>query len=180
MSPSVRVPLQLLVVGAVAVVLAAEPRTARATDTTVTARPDLAAEMVLEINRVRHEHGLRPLRVTAGLRRAGDAHARSMAAGGFFSHVTPRGATFGRRIRLYYPGATTSSWSAGENLLWASPDIAAGPAVQRWLESPPHRANVLQPRWTEIGAAAITAERAGGVFGGRRTTIVVVAFGTRH
>ena len=142
--------------------------------------PTLAGAIVRELNEVRAARGLRPLRVSPELRRAALAHSRSMAVGGFFAHDAPGGATFGERIRRHYPRSRARSWSAGENLLWASPDIGAGEAVEQWLASAPHRANVLRPAWRDVGVGAVHVASAGGYFGGRPAVIVTVAFGTRR
>ena len=145
------------------------------------ANDDLAAGVLHELNRIRLEHGLHPLRPSVSLGRAANVHTRSMAAGGFFAHDAPGGATFRERIRRFYPGAKKAqSWSAGENLLWASPDIDPQRALELWLESPAHRANVLKRDWTEVGVAAAVAASPGGFFGGRRTTLVTVAFAVRR
>jgi uncharacterized protein YkwD len=48
-----------------------------------------------------------------------------------------------------------------------------------WLNSPPHRKNLLTPGWREIGLSAVHVAAAPGVFEGRETTIVTADFGTR-
>jgi uncharacterized protein YkwD len=47
------------------------------------------------------------------------------------------------------------------------------------MNSPPHRANLLSPRWREVGLAAVHVGRAPGVYGGREVTIVTADFGVR-
>lgn len=166
-----------LVVAFAAGLFASAPAAAGASESRVAVRADLALAVVAELNDVRRAHGLRPLRISSRLTRAANAHARSMEARGFFAHSTPRGETFGQRIRRFYAPTASARWGAGENLLWASPDIEAAAAVQLWLESPPHRRNLLDRGWTEIGIGALTSQSAAGFFGGARTTIVVAEFG---
>ncbi len=131
------------------------------------------------MNEVRRARGLRALRVSAALTRAAVDHSRSMMLLGFFAHDVPAGETYTQRIRRYYPGKSVRSWGAGENLLWASPEISAREAVARWLGSPPHRANILRPGWRDVGVAALRAASARGVFASHSVVVVSVEFGTR-
>lgn len=132
-----------------------------------------------ELNRVRSEQGLAALRTARPLRRAADGHAASMARLGYFSHTSADGTTFDRRIGRFYRVGRSSYWAVGENLLWASPAVSAEEAVSRWMASPGHRRNILNPRYRQIGISAVRAARAPGLFGGREVTIVVTDFGVR-
>jgi uncharacterized protein YkwD len=67
----------------------------------------------------------------------------------------------------------------GENLLWGAPDIGALRAFNLWLGSPMHRANLLSPRWREIGIGAMHSSKAPGLYGGRPATVVTADFGVR-
>ena len=49
-----------------------------------------------------------------------------------------------------------------------------------WLNSPPHRANLLQPKWREIGLGGVHAASAPGAFGGLPATILTADFGVRR
>jgi uncharacterized protein YkwD len=67
----------------------------------------------------------------------------------FFAHVNPDGQTPADRIAAAgYPRSPL----VGENILWGE-ERAGTPvrAVRAWMHSPGHRANILQPRYTEIG-----------------------------
>ena len=55
----------------------------------------------------------------------------------------------------WYPLAGYRSWSVGENLLWSSPGVDPARALDLWMGSPEHRANILNPRWREIGIGAV-------------------------
>lgn len=152
-------------------------------DPPVPLSPDLApvqgGDVLRELNRVRRLRGLRALRSSAPLRNAARAHTLAMGRRGFFSHSSPNGAPFWRRIERFYPSAGYGSWAVGENLAWDDP--AAGPSgiVRTWLASPEHRANLLSRTWHEIGLAAVTFPAAPGVYRGRRVTIVTADFGAR-
>ena len=139
----------------------------------------LEAQVLAEVNSTRRQHGLRPLRFSVGLARAADAHSRDMARRGYFSHTSPDGAAFWRRVERFYPSAGFHTWSVGENLVWASPDLTSSSALSLWMGSPPHRANLVNRRWREIGLSAVHVPVAPGVFGGQAVTIVTANFGSR-
>jgi uncharacterized protein YkwD len=153
---------------------------------TLSERNALESRVVARINAVRTNHGLRPVRVVSRLATAADRHARSMAAQAYFRHELftpsrePDWTSFGRWIRWYYPGPGYSSWSAGENLAWGTPDLSARETVKRWLQSPPHRANLLAPGWRNLGVAAVHVASPTGYYGAwDEVTIVVADFGRR-
>ncbi|MEW5755395.1 MAG: CAP domain-containing protein [Pseudomonadota bacterium] len=89
-----------------------------------------------------------PLAWHCNLEQAAQGHSTSMADNDFFSHIGLDGSNPGERIT-----ATGYIWRAyGEN-------IAAGysteeDVVNGWLNSPGHCANLMNPRFTEIGTAS--------------------------
>lgn len=135
------------------------------------------APLVRLINRTRSAHGLPALRISRELVRAAEAHAREMGRQGFFAHESADGTSAGDRIRRFY--RVTGRWIVGENLLWRSPDVTPGQALQMWLASPPHRHVLLLASFREIGVAAVHVTAAGGAYGGHDVTIVVADFGGR-
>jgi hypothetical protein len=53
----------------------------------------------------------------------------------------------------YMRGART--WTVGENLVWGTGPLSTPQAlVTAWMNSPPHRENLLRPTFREIGVAA--------------------------
>jgi uncharacterized protein YkwD len=137
-------------------------------------------DVIQEINAMRMEHGLPPLRVSAELTAAANAHSREMLQYGFFSHLSAKGVAFSRRMRTEYRAAGYRTWSVGENLIWSSPDLTADQAVQAWFNDPPHRANLLSPKWREIGLGSGHASDAPGLYGGRAVTVLTADFGVRR
>src|SRR5262245_13442419 len=89
------------------------------------------------VNAVRRQHGLVPLRLNRGLGEAARGHSQSMAEHGFFRHTSYDGSEFWRRIKSVYQPLAGRSWSTGENLVWASPELSAEEAVDLWMKSPP-------------------------------------------
>ena len=104
------------------------------------------------INSERGRHGLAPLRLNRRLSAAAAAHAGDMNARNYFSHDSLDGGSFVDRIRRagYLSGAR--SWTVGENLAWGSRGRAAPQMItQSWMNSPGHRANILNSAFREIG-----------------------------
>jgi uncharacterized protein YkwD len=105
-----------------------------------------------QINQVRAAHGLRPVALVYGLQRAARVHSSDMVARDYFLHESgPGGEAFSRRIgRFWHPNA--AGVSIGEILAWGSGTFASpAAAVRGWLNSPPHRAILLSPRFTLVG-----------------------------
>jgi uncharacterized protein YkwD len=168
----------LLLVLAVAFVAASGAGAARRTHS-VALRP-LESGVLIDINAFRRAHGLARLRLSPQLNRASRQHSEQMASDGYFAHESLDGSAFWRRIQRFYPSSHARLWSVGENLLWSSPAVDARRALQMWLASPEHRANLMNPRWREIGVSAVHAVGAPGVYHGLEVTIVTTDFGVRR
>ena len=140
----------------------------------------LEAQVLVEMNTVRRSRGLKPLRSSTRLAAAADAHSRAMARRGFFSHNSADGSPFSKRIERFYGPRGYRYWSVGENLLWSSPSVDAAGALKMWMNSPPHRANMLARGWREVGLSAVHVPSAPGVYGGREVTVVTADFGVRR
>lgn len=136
--------------------------------------------IVAEINRVRRRFGLRALSTSSDLARAGDAHARSLALAGLFTHDWPDGRSFGKWIERFYPSTLYRTWAAGENLLWTSGTLKPRDAVQLWLDSPAHRRVLLSRRWREVGLGVVRAFDAPGAYGGLHVFVAAAEFGMRR
>lgn len=102
--------------------------------TLVTAAP---ASMLDGVNAYRASNGKPKLAGDPRLAAAAQAHADDMARNNFFSHTGSDGSRPSERVtRAGY------AWSAvAENLALNSTDCAA--AVTQWVNSPPHKTNML-------------------------------------
>jgi uncharacterized protein YkwD len=149
-------------------------------DSPATAMRSLEQDVLVNLNALRRQHGLVPLRFSPKLAAAARHHSTDMANRGYFSHSSANGSSFSRRIARFYSASGRRYWAVGENLLWSSPDVDAARAIDMWLESPPHRKIMLTARWREVGLSAVHATAAPGTFGGREVTIVTADFGVRH
>ena len=137
------------------------------------------ADIVRRMNAIRTARGLRPLRVSRQLSAAAAYHTNQMGLRGFFEHESANGADFWKRIERFYPSRRARSWSVGENILWGSPEVSASTAVREWMQSPPHRANILSREWRDVGLGAAHFDSAPGEYRGGPVTIVTADFGTR-
>jgi uncharacterized protein YkwD len=140
----------------------------------------LESAVVARINAVRRSRGLRPLRHNSRLAAAADYHSRDMGRRGYFEHDSANGTAFWRRIERFYPSRGFRSWTVGENLLWGTDRYGAAFAVREWMNSPPHRQNILSRDWREVGIGAAFFASAPGEYRGRPVTIVTADFGSRR
>ena len=171
---------------AVVGVLASAP-IAAATGTTVhrgerqqvLALPSLNTTIVARVNAIRVAHGLRRVTIAPGLVAAARLHTRQMAETGRFEHESPDGTPFWQRVRHFYGKVGFRGWTVGETLVWQSPAATAAGVVTAWLDSPPHRRILLDPRWHEVGVGAVQDSAAPGDFEGLQATIVTADFGVR-
>ena len=155
---------------------AGAPRRSRARSAAMAA---LESSVIDRMNAVRRARGLRPLRLNARLRAAALFHSRDMGRRGYFEHDSISGTPFWRRIERFYPSRGFASWTVGENLLWGSDTYDGRFAVREWMNSPPHRHNILSRSWREVGIGAVYFANAPGEYRGRPVTIVTADFVSR-
>lgn len=102
-------------------------------------------EVIQLTNQFRQENGLDPLNFDPQLATAAQNHSQDMAIQDFFSHTGLNGSNIGDRV-----DATGYDFStAGENI--AAGYSTAERVVDGWINSDGHRANLLNPDFTEIG-----------------------------
>jgi len=176
----------LLAVAAVAVALILLPGSAEASGcvaanatTAHATKRQIVRATLCELNRMRSQHGLHRLRLNKRLSRAARRHARDMARRNYFSHDTLGGGSFLDRIRRtgYLRGA--HSWIVGENLAWGSRGYSRPQVIMRmWMNSPGHRANILNGAFREIGIGV--AYDAPVAHGGHPAGTYATDFGAKH
>ena len=106
---------------------------------------DLGPGYVDTINAIRAKAGRSPLKVSAALTKAAAGHVRDMAANNFFSHTGSDGSRMSDRARRVGYGFC----HIAENIGAGYPSVDA--ALKGWMDSPPHRKNMLSPNVTELG-----------------------------
>jgi uncharacterized protein YkwD len=124
----------------------AQTTTAAPPPPVTTAPPDASAQaqVVSLVNAARKDAGCGPLATDASLTTAAQGHASDMAQRDYFEHTTPEGVTFDQRIRnagYSRPGA--------ENI--AKGARTADSVMELWMNSPGHRANILNCDLNTIG-----------------------------
>ncbi|MBA3788768.1 hypothetical protein H0X32_00015 [Patescibacteria group bacterium] len=127
----------------------------------------VSATLVDLTNQDRQDNQLQTLTVNPILVRAAQAKADDMARYSYFAHVSPSGIN----SWYWFKQAGYPFIYAGENLAVDFTDSSQ--VNQAWLNSPTHRANILNGHFTQIGIA--TAQ---GTFQGHSTIFVVQMFGT--
>lgn len=95
----------------------------------------------------------RPLSWSNSLGIAAQGHSRAMARDNYFAHQDPDGDTPADRAR----SAGFRGRQIGENI--AAGQGSPNQAMQSWLASPGHCANLMNPMFTQVGAAYATNTR---------------------
>ena len=107
------------------------------------------------INAQRRARGQSPLVWDAELTRMARLHSENMAARNFFAHTDPQGQNVVMRASMQ--GVT--GWRAiAENIAYNQGfDDPVGFAVERWMQSPKHRENILRNNFTHAGIGVVRA-----------------------
>jgi uncharacterized protein YkwD len=131
------------------------------------------AATICLINNERQVRGLVNLTSNQALFDGANRHTRDMVARHFLSHTGSDGSTPLSRLKPYYTGF--SSWSVGE-IIYSGIGSSGTPrkAVNWWMTSPNHKAQILTAGYRNIGAAVSPLYYKGGA-GGTYT----VTFGRR-
>lgn len=117
-------------------------------------RPDLEAEMLKMVNQERTSRGLHALKADPELTVVARAHSVDMFARGYFSHYTPEKKDPFDRMNA----AHVHFLIAGENLAFAHTLSIAHTGL---MNSPGHRANILNPSYGRVGIGIVD----GGIYG---------------
>lgn len=106
-------------------------------------------EVVKLTNAERTKAGLSPLQTDDKLMAAAREKSQDMQSNNYFSHTSP---TFGSPFdRMKALGIAYKS--AGENI--AQGQRSPQEVVQAWMDSPGHRANILNGKFTHIGVGYV-------------------------
>lgn len=108
----------------------------------------LEARMLSLLNQERAANGLAAFTMDAALSSVARSHSSDMVARGYFAHTSPDGLSpFDRMSR-----AGISFRSAAENIAWAGSVEVAHTSL---MNSPGHRANILNPSLKRIGIGIV-------------------------
>jgi len=117
-------------------------------------RADLEAEMLELVNQERVQRGLSPLKADPELTQVARDHSKDMFERGYFAHITPEGKSPFDRMN----DAHVQYLTAGENLALAH---SLSIAHNGLMNSPGHRANILNPAFGRVGIGILD----GGFYG---------------
>jgi serralysin len=106
---------------------------------------DFVNRVVGLTNLERSKFGLAPLSFDSQLNRSAQLHSVDMALNDYFAHDGLNGSTSRSRIRA----AGYQDWTSGENI--AAGQTTPEQVVQAWMNSPGHRANILNSNFQSIG-----------------------------
>jgi uncharacterized protein YkwD len=113
----------------------------------------LVGELGALINDIRARNGLAPLTQVNEMYTAASNLANDMFQRGYASHIDSAGRDAGQRLTLV--GYNFTSWGEiiGESYAVGDPKPlwGNGEMLNWWMNSPPHRANILNPNFTEFG-----------------------------
>lgn len=113
-------------------------------------------EVVRLVNVQRANYGLKALSVNAAITKTATLKSQDMAAKGYFDHTSP---TYGSPFDMMKQFGI-SYRSAGENIAYGQTSPAQ--VMDGWMNSPGHRANILNSSYTQIGVGV--ARNANGTY----------------
>lgn len=118
-------------------------------------------------NQSREAAGLNPLADNSVLDLAAQLKAEDMVKNQYFAHTSPAGIT----PWVWFTKAGYNYKFAGENLAIGFFDSQE--VYNAWMNSPDHKANLMNPNYKEVGTAVLSG------FGNNNTIVVVQIFGSQ-
>ena len=109
------------------------------------------------INKQRTQNGLSPLKENSELQRVARIKAQDMVNNNYFSHTSP---TYGSPFDMM-KSFKISYNTAGENIAGNSSNSSA---VTAWMNSPGHRANILNSSFNQTGIGVVTGSKYGKIY----------------
>lgn len=106
------------------------------------------------INQERHAAGQSFLTLNPYLTEAAGNHCNDMVTQGYFAHVNPQG----KQPFQWMDELNISYQSAGENIT-EGPDNTTALVQQDFYNSPEHRANTENPKFTDIGLSTCSSAK---------------------
>ena len=116
---------------------------------------DIEKRAFEQTNLVRKQNGLPALTWDGDVCRMARIHSESMSRQGYFSHVTPEGLRLRDRAKVV---GILSYVVLGENIAYNQGyDDPGAFAVERWMASDKHRANILSPEFKAMAIGSFIA-----------------------
>ena len=127
------------------------------TGTTSTTMNSDEKEVFDLINKQRTQNGLSPLKENSELQRVARIKAQDMVNNNYFSHTSP---TYGSPFDMM-KSFKISYNTAGENIAGNSSNSSA---VTAWMNSPGHRANILNSSFNQTGIGVVKGSKYGKIY----------------
>lgn len=124
-------------------------------------------KVLQQTNNERIKLGLVPLVFNSTLSKSAESKAADMFTNNYWAHTSPKGKT----PWDFFIGAGYEYSVAGENL--AKDFYDTDNLIKTWMNSPTHKANIINPKYKEIGLGVVN-----GTLNGVKTTLVVQHFGS--
>lgn len=125
-------------------------------------------DLLTQVNKIRVENNLLPLRMNSSLALAAKSKAEDMFLKNYWAHFAPDGST---SPWIFIKESGYSYVYAGENLAKGYSDSQS--VVNAWMNSPTHKANIMSSHYKDIGFAIVP-----GKLMGEETVLVVQLFGS--
>ncbi|MEV5546609.1 sigma-70 family RNA polymerase sigma factor [Streptomyces sp. NPDC052309] len=127
----------------------ARPEAARPSAPAAPAAGGPAAQVLAVTNTERAKAGCAPVTLDDRLGRAAQLHSEDMSAHDYFSHTGRNGSSFADRAEAQgYPSPGAENIAQGQN--------SAASVMQAWMDSPGHRANILNCSLKTLGVGVVT------------------------
>jgi uncharacterized protein YkwD len=109
------------------------------------------------INEHRDKANKGKLETRDSLDKAAQRHTRKMANDNCFAHQCPgEGSLLSRLLSVGYILNVNGLWGYAENIAWgAGTNSSPRVIVRAWMNSPPHRANILNGRYDHMGIGMV-------------------------
>jgi uncharacterized protein YkwD len=108
--------------------------------------------MMGDLNAQRAAAGIGPLVVCNTLRNSAEAHSQDQANMNVMTHSGSNGSDIGQRA----DGAGYSGWQTlGENVAYGF--LSVDSVMTAWMNSPGHRANILNGAFTSVGLGEVAS-----------------------
>lgn len=135
------------------------------------AAEDVNGTLLAGTNQQRYSAGLSGLNLNYQLASAAQSKAADMVANNYWSHVSPSGA----QPWDFISSSGYDYYTAGENLAYGYSSLSA--VISGWMNSPEHRANMLNSSFMDVGFGVAYSAN----FQGQGPqTIVVAEYGARY
>ena len=132
------------------IVTTKEQTTEATTVSNISNNGSFASQVLSLVNNARAKEGLKPLTLNSNLSSVAQKKAQDMQSNNYFSHTSP---TYGSPFDMMR-SAGIRYGTAGENI--AKGQVSAQQVFTDWMNSPGHRANILNPNYTQMGLGVTT------------------------